>query len=89
MLPADAGVVRRTAEARIGPSGAPRQRGGVLPLVPLLRGRIPFPRQSGGVPPYLFDIKKLSAFNGEYIRALPMEEFIKACEPWLRAPYAN
>lgn len=29
-----------------------------------------------------FDEKKLRAFNGEYIRALPAEEFIDACEPW-------
>ena len=28
-------------------------------------------------------MKKLRAFNGEYIRALPLEEFIEACEPWL------
>ncbi|MEV0238077.1 glutamate--tRNA ligase [Nonomuraea sp. NPDC050786] len=35
-----------------------------------------------------FDVKKLTAFNGEYIRALPAEEFIAACEPWLAAPYA-
>lgn len=39
--------------------------------------------------PAFFDIKKLTAFNGEYIRALPLEKFIEACEPWLRAPYAN
>lgn len=37
-----------------------------------------------------FDEKKLRAFNGEYIRALPVEEFIRACTPWLtgeRAPW--
>ena len=37
-----------------------------------------------------FDEKKLRAFNGEYIRALPVEEFIRACGPWLsgeRAPW--
>lgn len=33
--------------------------------------------------PAFFDEKKLRAFNGEYIRALPVEEFINACEPWL------
>jgi glutamyl-tRNA synthetase len=29
-----------------------------------------------------FDVKKLRAFNGEYIRALSLDEFIAACEPW-------
>ncbi|MEV4091951.1 glutamate--tRNA ligase [Streptosporangium saharense] len=30
-----------------------------------------------------FDEKKLRAFNGEYIRALPPEEFVARSEPWL------
>ncbi|MBM0258671.1 glutamate--tRNA ligase [Micromonospora sp. 4G55] len=30
-----------------------------------------------------FDEKKLRAFNGEYIRALPVDEFVAACQPWL------
>jgi glutamyl-tRNA synthetase len=34
--------------------------------------------------PAFFDEKKLRAFNGEYIRALPVDEFIAACQPWLR-----
>ncbi|MEU0150350.1 glutamate--tRNA ligase [Micromonospora fulviviridis] len=33
--------------------------------------------------PAFFDEKKLRAFNGDYIRALPVEEFIAACQPWL------
>jgi glutamyl-tRNA synthetase len=33
--------------------------------------------------PAFFDEKKLRAFNGEYIRALPVGDFIDACEPWL------
>lgn len=33
--------------------------------------------------PAFFDEKKLRAFNGEYIRALSVEEFIAACQPWL------
>jgi glutamyl-tRNA synthetase len=33
--------------------------------------------------PAFFDEKKLRAFNGEYIRALPVPEFIAACQPWL------
>ncbi|WP_242659589.1 glutamate--tRNA ligase [Thermostaphylospora chromogena] len=30
-----------------------------------------------------FDEKKLRAFNGEYIRALPLEEFVDRCRPYL------
>jgi glutamyl-tRNA synthetase len=33
--------------------------------------------------PAFFDEKKLRAFNGEYIRALSVEEFVAACQPWL------
>jgi glutamyl-tRNA synthetase len=33
--------------------------------------------------PAFFDVKKLRAFNGEYIRALSTDEFIAACQPWL------
>ncbi len=35
-----------------------------------------------------FDVKKLTAFNGEYIRALGIDEFVAAVDPWLRAPHA-
>lgn len=38
--------------------------------------------------PAFFDIKKLRAFNGEYIRALSVTEFIAACRPWLIAESA-
>ena len=38
--------------------------------------------------PAFFDIKKLTAFNGEYVRALPVGEFAAACAPWLVAPAA-
>jgi glutamyl-tRNA synthetase len=38
--------------------------------------------------PAFFDVKKLRAFNGEYIRALTPAEFIAACQPWLSAPAA-
>jgi glutamyl-tRNA synthetase len=30
-----------------------------------------------------FDVKKLSAFNGEYLRKLTAEQFALACAPWL------
>ena len=35
--------------------------------------------------PAFFDIKKLTAFNGEYIRAMSIASFIEACQPWLTA----
>jgi glutamyl-tRNA synthetase len=33
--------------------------------------------------PAFFDVKKLRAFNGEYIRALSVADFISACRPWI------
>jgi glutamyl-tRNA synthetase len=38
--------------------------------------------------PAFFDVKKLRAFNAEYIRALSVEGFAAACEPWLGTPSA-
>jgi glutamyl-tRNA synthetase len=38
--------------------------------------------------PAFFDVKKLRAFNGEYIRAMPADDFIAACQPWLSAEAA-
>ncbi|KQC37486.1 glutamate--tRNA ligase [Frankia sp. ACN1ag] len=38
--------------------------------------------------PAFFDEKKLRSFNGEYIRALSVEEFISAVGPWLAPPAA-
>src|SRR3954452_4202132 len=35
--------------------------------------------------PAYFDLKKLAAFNGEYIRALSVEEFVALCAPYLTA----
>lgn len=35
--------------------------------------------------PAFFDLKKLAAFNGEYIRKLSPEQFMEACRPWLLA----
>jgi len=38
--------------------------------------------------PAFFDIKKLNAFNGDYIRALTLDQFISACHPYLQnAPW--
>jgi glutamyl-tRNA synthetase len=33
--------------------------------------------------PAFFDLKKLDAFNGEYIRMLPIDELVAMCDPWL------
>ena len=38
--------------------------------------------------PAFFDIVKLQAFNADYIRALSLEEFITACQPWLTSEKA-
>ena len=35
--------------------------------------------------PAFFDLKKLAAFNGEYIRAMSPAEFLEAARPWLTA----
>jgi len=35
-----------------------------------------------------FDLKKLAHFNGEYIRALPVDDFIARSQPWLLGPDA-
>ena len=34
-----------------------------------------------------FDLKKLAAFNGEYIRMLSVDELVAACDPWLPAEW--
>lgn len=38
--------------------------------------------------PAFFDVKKLRAINGTYIRDLPLGEFIARSEPWLTPPVA-
>ena len=35
--------------------------------------------------PAFFDIKKLTAFNGEYIRTLAVDEFVDACQPFVHS----
>ena len=39
--------------------------------------------------PAYFDVKKLEAFNGEYIRAMSVDEFVERSQPWLVAPHAS
>jgi len=34
--------------------------------------------------PAFFDVKKLNHMNGEYIRALSLEQFVERCAPWVR-----
>jgi glutamyl-tRNA synthetase len=38
--------------------------------------------------PAYFDVAKLTAINGEYIRALPIAEFVARAQPWLVPPHA-
>ena len=38
--------------------------------------------------PAFFDIVKLHSFNAGYIRAMSLEEFINACQPWLTSEKA-
>jgi len=33
--------------------------------------------------PAFFDVAKLTHMNGDYIRALPVDDFVEACRPWL------
>ena len=33
--------------------------------------------------PAFFDVVKLTHINGEYIRAMPVDQFVDACRPWL------
>jgi glutamyl-tRNA synthetase len=37
--------------------------------------------------PAYFDLKKLAAFNGEYIRMLSVDELVAACDSWLPADW--
>lgn len=38
--------------------------------------------------PAFFDLKKLAAFNGEYLRMLSVDDFVEACRPWLHGDTA-
>lgn len=57
-------------------------------IVPWLRIVDEFRLEDVNHSPAFFDIKKLNAFNGDYIRAMSMDAFISACAPYLRnAPW--
>lgn len=57
-------------------------------IVPFEEIRRTFRLEDVNSSPAFFDVRKLEAFNGEYIRALSVEEFIERCQPWLRGPAA-
>ncbi len=38
--------------------------------------------------PAFFDLQKLAHMNGEYIRALALDEFVARCAPWITGPAA-
>lgn len=37
--------------------------------------------------PAFFDVVKFRHLNGEYVRALPVDAFVEACQPWLVGPF--
>ena len=52
-------------------------------IVPWSRIESEFRLEDVNHSPAFFDLKKLAAFNGEYIRAMTLDEFVAACEPFL------
>lgn len=52
-------------------------------IVPWSRIEAEFRLEDVNHSPAFFDLKKLAAFNGEYIRAMSLDAFISACEPFL------
>lgn len=62
---------------------APR---GETEIVPWQQIQTEFRLEDVSHSPAFFDLKKLAAFNGEYIRALSLDDFIDACQPFLTGP---
>jgi glutamyl-tRNA synthetase len=59
-------------------------------IVPFEKITAEFDLSSVNHSPAFFDIVKLQSFNADYIRAMPVDDFIRACEPWLtgeKAPW--
>ena len=52
-------------------------------IVPWLRIQDEFRLEDVNHSPAFFDLKKLAAFNGEYVRAMSVDDFVEACRPWL------
>jgi glutamyl-tRNA synthetase len=57
-------------------------------IVPWERIEADFRLEDVNHSPAYFDLKKLAAFNGEYLRMLPVDDFVEACRPWLVDPAA-
>ncbi|MEN9803511.1 MAG: hypothetical protein RIS41_358 [Actinomycetota bacterium] len=57
-------------------------------IVPWSRIQSEFRLEDVNHSPAFFDLKKLAAFNGEYIRAMSVDDFVAACEPWLHGEAA-
>ena len=58
-------------------------------IVPWSRIQDEFRLEDVNHAPAFFDVKKLSAFNGEYIRMMSVDAFVVECEPWLQPPHAT
>lgn len=46
-----------------------------------------FRLQDVNLSPAFFDVKKLGAFNGEYIRMMSVDQLVTACDPWIPAEW--
>jgi glutamyl-tRNA synthetase len=62
---------------------------GDIEIVPWARIQDEFRLEDVNHAPAYFDLKKLTAFNGEYIRMLTTEQFLDECRPWLSSPHAT
>jgi glutamyl-tRNA synthetase len=54
-------------------------------IVPWERIEAEFRLEDVNHAPAFFDVKKLNAFNGEYIRMMPLDDFVAECDRWLPA----
>ena len=57
-------------------------------IVPWSRIQSEFRLEDVNHSPAFFDLKKLAAFNGEYIRAMSIDDFVATCQPWLHGEAA-
>lgn len=56
-------------------------------IVPWSRIEAEFRLEDVNHSPAFFDLKKLAAFNGEYVRAMSVEDFTAACDEWIPADW--
>jgi glutamyl-tRNA synthetase len=54
-------------------------------IVPWSRIQDEFRLEDVNHSPAFFDLKKLAAFNCEYVRAMSVDDFVEACRPWLNS----